>query len=311
MQERLSLIDLKIKIGEIIFKNPVLVASGTFGYGEEYSELFDLNRLGGIITKSVTLNPREGNPPPRTCETPSGMLNSIGLANIGVERFIQEKLPFLRKFNTRIIVNVAGSTVDEYLQVVEKLNNAKGVDMLEINISCPNVVEGGMAFGSDPECAFRCVKSIRKATDYPLMTKLTPNVKDIVEIAQAVEDAGSDCVSFINTLVGMAIDSKIQKPLLANITGGLSGPAIKPVALAMVWKVAQKVKIPVVGIGGITNTEDALEFLLAGASLIQVGTANFVDPQTSIKIIEGLRNYCKENKLSKIKSLIGKLKIGD
>lgn len=311
MQERLSLIDLKVKIGEIIFKNPVLVASGTFGYGEEYSELFDLNRLGGIITKSVTLNPREGNPPPRTCETPSGMLNSIGLANIGVERFIQEKLPFLRKFNTRIIVNVAGSTVDEYLQVVEKLNRAKGVDMLEINISCPNVVEGGMAFGSDPECAFRCVKSIRKATDYPLMTKLTPNVKDIGGIALAVEDAGSDCVSLINTLVGMAIDSKTKKPLLANITGGLSGPAIKPVALAMVWKVAQKVKIPVVGIGGITNTEDALEFLLAGASLIQVGTSNFVDPQTSIKIIEGLRNYCKENKLSKIKSLIGKLKIGD
>ena len=311
MQERLSLIDLKVKIGKIIFKNPVLVASGTFGYGEEYSELFDLNRLGGIITKSVTLNPREGNPPPRTCETPSGMLNSIGLANIGVKKFIQEKLPFLRKFNTRIIVNVAGSTVDEYLQVVEKLNRAKGVHMLEINISCPNVGEGGMAFGSDPECAFRCVKSIRKATDYPLMTKLTPNVKDIVEIAQAVEDAGSDCVSLINTLVGMAIDSKIQKPLLANITGGLSGPAIKPVALAMVWKVAQKVKIPVVGIGGITNTEDALEFLLAGASLIQVGTSNFVDPQTSIKIIEGLKNYCKENKLSKIKSLIGKLKIGD
>lgn len=311
MQERLSLIDLKVKIGKIIFKNPVLVASGTFGYGEEYSELFDLNRLGGIITKSVTLNPREGNPPPRTCETPSGMLNSIGLANIGVERFIQEKLPFLRKFNTRIIVNVAGSTVDEYLQVVEKLNRAKGVDMLEINISCPNVGEGGMAFGSDPECAFRCVKSIEDATDYPLMTKLTPNVKDIVEIALAVEDAGSDCVSLINTLVGMAIDSKTKKPLLKTITGGLSGPAIKPVALAMVWKVAQKVKIPVVGIGGIANTEDALEFLLAGASLIQVGTSNFVDPQTSIKIIEGLRNYCKENKLSKIKSLIGKLKIGD
>ncbi len=311
MQERLSLIDLKVKIGKIIFKNSVLVASGTFGYGEEYSELFDLNRLGGIITKSVTLNPREGNPPPRTCETPSGMLNSIGLANIGIEKFIQEKLPFLRKFNTRIIVNVAGSTVDEYLQVVEKLNRAKGVDMLEINISCPNVVEGGMVFGSDPECAFRCVKSIRKATDYPLVTKLTPNVRDIGEIALAVEDAGSDCVSLINTLVGMAIDSKTKKPLLANITGGLSGPAIKPVALAMVWKVAQKVKIPVVGIGGITNTEDALEFLLAGASLIQVGTSNFIDPQTAIKIIEGLKNYCKGNKISKIKSLIGKLKIGD
>lgn len=309
MPGRLSLIDLKVKIGKIIFKNPVLVASGTFGYGEEYSELFDLNRLGGIITKSVTLNPKEGNPPLRTCETPSGMLNSIGLANIGVERFIKEKLPFLKKINCKIIVNVAGSTLDEYLKVVEKLNGAKGIDMLEINISCPNVSLGGMEFGADPDSAFKCIKAIKNETSYPLMTKLTPNVKDIVEIALSVEDAGSDCVSLINTLVGMAIDSKTKKPLLANITGGLSGPAIKPVALAMVWKVAQKVKIPVVGIGGIANTEDALEFLLAGASLIQVGTSNFIDPQTSVKIIEGLKNHCKENKISKIKSLTGKLKI--
>jgi len=301
------LTDLKVKVGKVTFKNPVLVASGTFGYGEEYSELFDLNQLGGIVTKSITLNPREGNPPPRTCETPSGMLNSIGLANVGVESFVKEKLQFFRKFKTKVIVNVAGSTRDEYLKVVEKLNRAKGIDMLEMNISCPNVKEGGMAFGSDPESAYRCVKSIRFATDYPLLTKLTPNVKDIVEIAQAVEEAGTDCISLINTLVGMAVDSKTKKPLLKTVTGGLSGPAIKPVALAMVWKVSQKVEIPVVGIGGITNAQDALEFLLAGASLIQVGTANFVDPRTSIKIIQGLEKYCYENNIKNLKEIIGKL----
>lgn len=299
--------DLSVRVGKTTFKNPVLVASGTFGYGEEYSELFDLNQLGGIVTKSITLNPREGNPPPRTCETPSGMLNSIGLANVGVDRFIQEKIPFLNKFNTNIIINVAGSTPEEYLRVVEKLNHAQGIDMLEINISCPNVKEGGMAFGSDPESAHRCTSSIRKVTNYPLMVKLTPNVKDIVEIAQAVEDSGADCISLINTLVGMAIDFRIKKPLLKTVTGGLSGPAIKPVALAMVWKVSQKVKIPVVGIGGITNTQDALEFLLAGASLIQVGTSNFVDPQTSVRIIEGLKDYCEKNEIKRVMEIVGKL----
>jgi len=301
------LTDLSVRVGKTTFKNPVLVASGTFGYGEEYSELFDLNQLGGIVTKSITLNPREGNPPPRTCETPSGMLNSIGLANVGVDRFIQEKIPFLNKFNTNIIINVAGSTPEEYLRVVEKLNHAQGIDMLEINISCPNVKEGGMAFGSDPESAHRCTSSIRKVTNYPLMVKLTPNVKDIVEIAQAVEDSGADCISLINTLVGMAIDFRIKKPLLKTVTGGLSGPAIKPVALAMVWKVSQKVKIPVVGIGGITNTQDALEFLLAGASLIQVGTSNFVDPQTSVRIIEGLKDYCEKNEIKRVMEIVGKL----
>ncbi|KPL04165.1 MAG: hypothetical protein AMJ90_01835 [candidate division Zixibacteria bacterium SM23_73_2] len=307
MPGRWSLTDLSVRVGKTTFKNPVLVASGTFGYGEEYSELFDLNQLGGIVTKSITLNPREGNPPPRTCETPSGMLNSIGLANVGVDRFIQEKIPFLNKFNTNIIINVAGSTPEEYLRVVEKLNHAQGIDMLEINISCPNVKEGGMAFGSDPESAHRCTSSIRKVTNYPLMVKLTPNVKDIVEIAQAVEDSGADCISLINTLVGMAIDFRIKKPLLKTVTGGLSGPAIKPVALAMVWKVSQKVKIPVVGIGGITNTQDALEFLLAGASLIQVGTSNFVDPQTSVRIIEGLKDYCEKNEIKRVMEIVGKL----
>ena len=301
--------DLTIRVGKLRFKNPVLVASGTFGYGEEYSKLFNLNKLGGIITKSITLNPREGNPPPRTCETSSGMLNAIGLSNIGVERFIKEKLPFLRKFKTNIIVNVAGSTLEEYLQVVEKLNKVQGIDMLEINISCPNVKEGGMAFGSDCDSAYRCIRALRGITDYPLMAKLTPNVKDIGEIALAAQEAKADCISLINTLVGMAIDSKTRKPLLANITGGLSGPAIKPIALAMVYKVAQKVKIPIIGIGGIMNTEDALEFILAGASMIQVGTANFVDPMTSIKIIDGLRKYCRENKIKKISELVGGLRI--
>jgi dihydroorotate dehydrogenase (NAD+) catalytic subunit len=303
------LTDLQVRIGKLRFKNPVLVASGTFGYGEEYSQLFDLNKLGGVITKSITLNPREGNPPPRTCETPSGMLNAIGLSNIGVDRFIKEKLPFLREFKTKIIVNVAGSTIEEYLKVVERLNQVKGIDMLEINISCPNVKEGGMAFGSDGDSAYGCMKAIREMTDYPLMAKLTPNVRDIVEIALAVQEAKADCFSLINTLVGMAIDSKTRKPFLANVTGGLSGPAIKPIALAMVFKVAQKVKIPVIGIGGIMNTEDALEFILAGASMIQVGTANFVDPLTTIKIIDALRKYCRENKIEKIKELVGKLKI--
>ena len=301
--------DLSVKIGKVKFSNPVLVASGTFGYGEEYGAFFDLNKLGGIITKSITLNPREGHPPPRTCETPSGMLNAIGLANVGVKRFIQEKLPFLRNLKTRVIVNVAGSSIDEYVKVVKKLEGKKGIDLLEINISCPNVKQGGIAFGSDPKCAYDCIKAVRDNTTFPIIAKLSPNVSDIVEIALAVEEAGADAVSLINTLVGMAIDLENRKPRLANITGGLSGPAIKPVALAMVWKAAQKVKIPVIGLGGIMNTQDALEFILAGASMIQVGTGNFVDPECSIKIVKGLKEYCQEKKLKRILDLKGKLKI--
>ena len=301
--------DLSVKIGKVKFSNPVLVASGTFGYGEEYGAFFDLNKLGGIITKSITLNPREGHPPPRTCETPSGMLNAIGLANVGVKRFIQEKLPFLRNLKTRVIVNVAGSSIDEYVKVVKKLEGKKGIDLLEINISCPNVKQGGIVFGSDPRCAYDCIKAVRDNTTFPIIAKLSPNVSDIVEIALAVEEAGADAVSLINTLVGMAIDLENRKPRLANITGGLSGPAIKPVALAMVWKAAQKVKIPVIGLGGIMNTQDALEFILAGASMIQIGTGNFVDPECSIKIVKGLKEYCQEKKLKRILDLKGKLKI--
>ena len=266
-----------------------------------------MNKLGGIITKSITLDPREGNPPPRTCETPAGMLNAIGLANVGVDRFIKEKLTFLKSLDTRTIVNVAGATLDEYVKVVKRLNRVKGIDMLEINISCPNVKQGGMEFGARQESAHQIIKAIRENTSYPLMVKLSPNVTDITQIALAVEEGGCDAISLINTLVGMGINSETRKPFLSNITGGLSGPAIKPVALAMVWKVAQKVKVPIVGIGGIMNTKDALEFLLAGASMIQVGTANFVDSRTSIGIIEGLKEYCENNGIKKIKDLVGKL----
>ncbi len=299
--------DLSVKIGKVKFENPVLVASGTFGYGEEYAQLIDLNKLGGIITKSITLNPREGNPPPRTCETPSGMLNAIGLANVGVDSFIKEKLPFLRSLDTKIIVNVAGSTLEEYIKVVKRLNRVKGLHMLEINISCPNVKMGGLQFGASEESAYEIIKTIADNTNYPLIAKLSPNVTDIAKIAIAVEEAGCQAISLINTLVGMAINSDTRKPLLANITGGLSGPAIKPVALAMTWKVAQEVKAPVIGIGGIMDTKDALEFLLAGASMIQVGTANFVDSRASIKIIEGLKEYCENNGIKKIRELVGKL----
>jgi dihydroorotate dehydrogenase (NAD+) catalytic subunit len=316
---------LSVKIAGIEFSNPVLVASGTFGYGEEYQSLIDLNELGGIVTKSITLEPREGHPPPRTFETACGMLNAIGLANVGVEKFLEEKLPFLRSLKTRIIVNVAGSTVSEYVKVVKRLNRSNrrsrqryephgshqrrgGIDMLEINISCPNVKEGGIAFGSKVKSAYECIKAVRENTAYPIIAKLSPNVTDIVEIAGAVEKAGADAISLINTLVGMAIDREKMRPVLANITGGLSGPAIKPVALAMVWNVAKAVKVPVIGMGGIMSTEDALEFILAGASMIQVGTANFVDPQTSLKIVNGLNGYCKNKRISKISDLVGKLK---
>jgi dihydroorotate dehydrogenase (NAD+) catalytic subunit len=301
--------DLSVRIGKVKFSNPVLVASGTFGYGEEYSSIIDLNKLGGIITKSITLNPREGHPPPRTCETPSGMLNAIGLANVGVERFIKEKLLFLRKLKTKVIVNVAGSSVDEYVKVVRKLEGKKGIDLLEINISCPNVKEGGIVFGSKCESAYKCIKAVKENTSFPIIAKLSPNVSDITEIALAVEEAGADAVSLINTLVGMAIDLEKRKPRLSNITGGLSGPAIKPMALAMVWKTAQKIKIPIIGIGGIMNTQDALEFILAGASMIQIGTGNFIDPECSVKIVEGLKKYCQENKIKRIGDLVGKLKI--
>ncbi len=303
-------VDLSVEVAKVKFNNPVLVASGTFGYGEEYNALIDLSKLGGVVTKSITSKSREGNPPPRTVETPSGMLNAIGLANVGVDKFIQKKLPFLRRLKTRIIVNVAGSTIGEYVQVVKRLSRCRGIDMLEINISCPNIRQGGLTFGAKPESAHECIKQVKDHTSLPIMAKLSPNVASIEEMACAVQEAGADAVSLINTLVGMAIDVEERKPTLANITGGLSGPAIKPVALAMVWKVAQATKLPVIGIGGIFNTQDALEFLLAGACMIQVGCGNFVDPQTSVKIVNGLNGYLKEKEIKKITDLVGKLKTG-
>jgi len=302
--------DLSINLAGIRLKNPVLAASGTFGYGTEYADLVDVEALGGLVTKAITLEPREGNPPPRTVETPAGMLNAIGLANVGVDAFIKEKMPLLHEFDTAVIVNVAGSTVAEYVEVARRLNECNRIDGLEINISCPNVKQGGALFGSDPKTAAKVVAQVRKATSFPLVVKLTPNVTDIVSVARAVEDAGADALSLINTLVGMAIDVETKRPQLANGTGGLSGPAIKPVALAMVWKVAQAVNLPVVGIGGILSAEDALEFLIAGATAVQVGTGNFVDPRCMTNIIQGLEQYCQDKGIDKISEIVGTLEIG-
>ncbi|RKY74034.1 MAG: dihydroorotate dehydrogenase [Candidatus Latescibacterota bacterium] len=302
--------DLSINLAGIRLKNPVLAASGTFGYGTEYADLVDVEALGGLVTKAITLEPREGNPPPRTVETPAGMLNAIGLANVGVDAFIKEKMPLLHEFDTAVIVNVAGSTVAEYVEVARRLNECNRIDGLEINISCPNVKQGGALFGSDPKTAAKVVAQVRKATSFPLVVKLTPNVTDIVSVARAVEDAGADALSLINTLVGMAIDVETKRPKLANGTGGLSGPAIKPVALAMVWKVAQAVNLPVVGIGGILSAEDALEFLIAGATAVQVGTGNFVDPRCMTNIIQGLEQYCQDKGIDKISEIVGTLEIG-
>jgi dihydroorotate dehydrogenase (NAD+) catalytic subunit len=303
------MIKMQVDIGNLKFKNPVLVASGTFGYGDELSELFDVGQLGGIVTKSLTLKPRVGNPPPRIVETPCGMLNSIGLANIGVDRFIAEKLPILRNFKTAIIVNVAGKRVEDYPEVVKRIEDAGGVDAYEINISCPNVKEGGLEFGTSREMTGKIVSSVRKVTGKTLIVKLTPNVTNVSEIAKVCKDEGADAVSLINTVVGMAIDIKTRKPKLSTITGGLSGPAIKPIAIAKVFEVFQNVDIPIIGIGGIMNWMDAVEFLIAGARAVQVGTANFVDPTASIQILNGIISYCEENGISDINDLIGSIVI--
>jgi dihydroorotate dehydrogenase (NAD+) catalytic subunit len=303
------MIKMQVDIGNLKLKNPVLVASGTFGYGDELSELFDVGQLGGIVTKSLTLKPRVGNPPPRIVETPCGMLNSIGLANIGADRFIAEKLPILRNFKTAIIVNVAGKRVEDYPEVVKRIEDAGGVDAYEINISCPNVKEGGLEFGTSREMTGKIVSSVRKVTGKTLIVKLTPNVTKVSEIAKVCKDEGADAVSLINTVVGMAIDIKTRKPKLSTITGGLSGPAIKPIAIAKVFEVFQNVDIPIIGIGGIMNWMDAVEFLIAGARAVQVGTANFVDPTASIQILNGIISYCEENGISDINDLIGSIVI--
>lgn len=302
-------VKLSVNIAGIELKNPVMAASGTFGWGKEYSEVMDLNQLGAIVTKTVTLKPKEGNPPPRLCETPSGMLNSIGLQNEGVDNLIKEYLPFLSKFNVPVIVNISGNSSNEFAELAMKLDKIPSVKGLELNISCPNVREGGMLFGCDQRMTADVVRKVKKATSLPVIAKLTPNVTNIAEIAKAAELGGADAISLINTVVGMAIDVESKRPKIGAITGGLSGPAIKPIAVRMVWEVAQVVKIPVIGIGGIMTGEDAIEFFLAGASAVQVGTANFVDAEAPIKIIEGIKNYLESHGFSDIKDVIGKVKI--
>lgn len=299
--------DLKVDIGGLELQNPVLTASGTFGYASEFEPLVDLNRLGGIIVKGLSIAPTKGNPPPRIAETPCGMLNAIGLENVGIEAFVNEKLPFLQTLTPPLIVNVYGKFEDEYTRLVARIEEVEAITGIEVNISCPNVISGGMAFGVDPQAAFSVIQAVRKKTSKLLIVKLSPNVSDITEIARAVEDAGADCLSLINTLTAMAIDIETRRPRLANITGGLSGPAIKPVALRMVWQVAQVAKVPIIGIGGIMNAEDALEFLIAGASAVQVGTANFVNPHATIDIIDGIEKFLSERNIQKISDVIGTL----
>ena len=298
----------QVNLAGIKMKNPVTVASGTFGYGREFSQFFDLSKLGGIITKGTSLKPKSGNKPSRVCETASGMLNSIGLQNPGVEYFAENDLPFLRKFDTAVIVNACGSSVEEYVELC-KILNTLDIDGVELNLSCPNVKAGCMAFGNTYEGVKLVTSAVRKVLDKPLIVKLTPNVTDIASIAKAVEDAGADGVSLINTLLGMKIDIDKKKPVLANNTGGLSGPAIKPVAVRMVYQVSKAVNIPILGMGGIINGDDAIEFMLAGATAISIGAGNFMDPFTSINTVKGIENYLEKYKIKDVNDIIGKVRI--
>ncbi|HAW60219.1 MAG TPA: dihydroorotate dehydrogenase [Actinobacteria bacterium] len=300
--------DLSVDLAGIKMKNPVMVASGTFAYGREYSEILDLSKLGAVVTKAITLKERKGNPPPRICETPSGILNSIGLQNKGVVRFLREDLPFLRGFDVPVIVNVAGDDIGEYVTVSRKLSEAK-VDGVELNISCPNVARGGIIFGTDAAAVAEVVSAVREAIDVPLIVKLSPNVTDITEMASRAVDAGADVLSLINTVVGMAIDTDSFKPELATITGGLSGPAIRPIAVRMVWQVAQAVEVPIIGMGGIVKVRDAVEFLLAGATAIAVGTANFMNPSAALEIIEGLEGFLRGKEYRSIREIVGRVRM--
>ena len=301
------MVQLNTKIGSLELKNPVMTASGTFGYGTEYADFMDINRLGAIIVKGTTLNPRQGNPYPRMAETPSGMLNAVGLQNKGVDYFVDHIYPVVSKFQTNVIVNVSGSSIEDYAQCASIINTLDDIPAIELNISCPNVKQGGMAFGVKPESAAQVVSAVRKAYDKTLIVKLSPNVTDITEIARAVEGAGADSVSLINTMLGMAIDAERRKPILSTVTGGMSGPAVKPVALRMVWQVAKAVKIPVIGLGGICSATDAIEFLLAGASAIQIGTANFIDPAASEKVVDGIEEYLTRHGFNSVEDIIGAL----
>jgi len=301
------MVDLSVKIGGVTFKNPVLTASGTFGYGDEISNLIDVSSLGGIITKSITFHPRKGNPPPRIVETTAGMLNSIGLANIGAKRFVEEKLPLYESFNTRVIVSIAGETISEYCKVLEYLEKRGYVDGYEINISCPNTEKGGIYFGVDGELSGKVVEELRRLTSRLLIVKLTPNVTSIGDIAKAVEEAGADCVSLVNSFIGMALDIDSRKPELKNIIGGLSGPCIKPLALAKVYEVCSRIKIPVIGIGGISTGNDALEFLITGASAVEIGTATFFDPSSPVRIVKEIETYLEDKSIERLSDIVGSI----
>ena len=301
--------DLSVNIAGLQMKNPVMTASGTFGYGTEYADFVDLSRIGGIIVKGTTLHPRQGNPYPRLAETPSGMLNAVGLQNKGVDYFIGHIYPTIKDIDTNIIVNVSGSQVADYVATAERLNDLERIPAIELNISCPNVKQGGMAFGTSCASAAQVVEAVRKAYRKTLIVKLSPNVTDIAEIARAAEGAGADAVSLINTLLGMAIDARTRRPVLSTVTGGLSGPAVKPVALRMVWQVAQAVGIPVIGLGGIMTATDAIEFLLAGATAVQIGTAHFIAPTVTVKVVEGIETYLEQNGFTSAKELVGALQV--
>ena len=299
------MINLSTQIHKLHLKNPVMTASGTFGYGEEFADFFDVARLGGIVVKGTTGERRQGNDYPRMAETPAGMLNAVGLQNVGVANFCKDVYPRIQHLDTNIIVNVSGSSIEEYCSVAEQVNELERIPAIELNISCPNVKKGGMGFGTKPDMAAQVVEAVRKVYGKTLIVKLTPNVTDITEIARAVESAGADSVSLINTVLGMAIDVERQRPCLSTVTGGLSGPCVKPLAVRMVWQVAHAVKIPVVGLGGISTAADALEFLMAGAKAVEVGTANFIDPTVTVKIVDGLEDYCKRHGIKDINEIIG------
>jgi dihydroorotate dehydrogenase (NAD+) catalytic subunit len=303
------MVNLGVKLKDLSLKNPVMTASGTFGFGEEFEDFIDLGQLGGILVKGTTRHHREGNPYPRMAETPSGMLNAVGLQNKGVENFCNEIYPRIKHYDTNILVNVSGSVIEDYVETAEMINDLDQIPAIELNISCPNVKEGGMAFGTSSKSAAEVVKEVRKVYKKHLMVKLSPNVTDITEIARAVEAEGADSVSLINTLLGMAVNAETRKPLLSTVTGGLSGPCVKPVALRMVWQVYNAVNIPIVGLGGIMNATDAIEFMLAGATAVQLGTANFIDPQVTVKVVKGIEEYMMRHNIQDINDIIGGLKI--
>lgn len=302
--------DLRVSIGSLKLKNPVMTASGTFGYAREFEPYVNLHRLGAVVVKGISLQPRAGNPPPRIVETACGMLNAIGLENVGVERFVTEKMQALQDVKVPVVVNILGDSLDEYREIAKRLHGVPGIAAIEVNISCPNVKKGGVAFGTVPEMAAAVTRAVKEESSVPVIVKLSPNVTDISVIARAVEDGGADALSLINTLIGMAIDYKTRRPRIANVIGGLSGPAIKPVALRMVYQVSQAVRVPVIGIGGIETHEDVIEFMLAGATAVQIGTANFINPRASEEAVEGLARYVNDERLSSIQDIIGGLVVG-